>query len=187
MNIELRQGNLFESRSDAIILTVDGGSKGMEGNIARTFARMYPDAWEELEYDIEYPIALGSAKIYSIDPELECHNSHCIVASTLHHIEILENSEKLKVISSALRSSLYLSSQKRLSSVCTAILAGGWRLEIEEALEEMLKTYERAKTTSLEVPQLNIYVLGSTEFDKVETYLKNKYPGIKGTSGIYVI
>ena len=74
MSIEIKKGNLFESKSDAIILTVDGARRGMEGNIARAFGRKYPDIWEELEYEIEYPISLGSSKIYQTDPELECND-----------------------------------------------------------------------------------------------------------------
>ena len=40
MHIEIIKGNLFESNSDVIILTVDGARKGMEGTIARAFGRL---------------------------------------------------------------------------------------------------------------------------------------------------
>lgn len=139
MHIEIIKGNLFESNSEAIILTVDGARKGMEGNIARAFGRLYPDAWEELENDIKYPIHLGSVKIYPIDADLECKFKYCVIASTLHHIEILEKNEKLSIISSALKNSLTLASNIGALSICCGILIGGWRLEIEEALEEMKK------------------------------------------------
>lgn len=186
MNIEIEKGNLFDSESGAIILTVDGASKGMEGNIARAFGRLYPDIWEELEYDIEYPIALGSAKIYSLEPDLGCKSSHCIIASTLNHIDVIDDREKLEIISQALRASLSLAANNGVSSVCTGILAGGWRLEIEEALEEMLTTYQRAKETSVRVPVLKIYVLGSAEFERIESYLAEHHPNTKRAGGKYV-
>lgn len=187
MNIEIEKGNLFDSKTGAIILTVDGASKGMEGNIARAFGRLYPDVWEELDYDIEYPIPLGSAKIYSIEPDLGCTNSHCIIASTLNHIDVLEDREKLEVISQALRASLSLAANRGVSTICTGILSGGWRIEIEQALEEMLSTYQRAKDTSPQVPLLKIYILGSSEFNHVESYLEEKHPAVKKDGGKYVL
>ena len=186
MNITIQKGNLFDSKAGAIILTVDGASKGMEGNITRAFARLYPDAWEELEYDIEYPMALGSSKIYSIDPILGCKNSHCIITSTLHHLDVLDNRDKLKVISNSLRASLSLASNKCIPTVCTAILSGGWRLDIIDALEEMLSSYNIARNLSEHVPQLEIYVLGSSEFKRIESYIAENYSNVQNTGGKYV-
>ena len=80
MATEIRKGNLFTSKAKAIILTVDGAARGMEGNIARAFGRLYPGAWEEFDYDIEYTITLGSAKIYKIDPDIECNHTHVMKA-----------------------------------------------------------------------------------------------------------
>ncbi len=168
MPLKLQQGNLFDAPSQAIILPIDGAAKGMEGNIARAFARLYPDAWEELEYDIDYPIPLGTAKIYPIHEELGCKNTHVIIASTLHHLDVLEKSDKLKIISSALRASLSLASSQSISSVCTGVFTGGWRLDIEDAFQEMVKTYQRAEDTSIHVPQLTVFTLGSAEFKKIE-------------------
>lgn len=158
----------------------------MDGNIARAFGRLYPDAWEELEYDIDYPIALGSAKIVSIEPDLGCTNSYCILASTLNHIDVLAHKEKLKIVSQALRASLSLAATKGASSVCTGILTGGWRLEIEQAFEQMLITYQRIKETTERVPLLKIYVLGSSEFERIESYLRIHHPDIENLSGKYV-
>lgn len=50
MAMEILRGSLLDAPDDAIILTIDGAAKGMEGNIARAFTRKYPDVWEELEF-----------------------------------------------------------------------------------------------------------------------------------------
>lgn len=175
MNIKVINKNLFDQKEGALILTVDGSAKGMEGNLARTFARLYPDAWEELEEEIKYPINLGIAKIYAIHPDLECNLSHCIIASTLHHVEILDDEQKLKVISSALRSSLFLAAKHNVNIVNTAVLSGGWRLEIEDAFKQMVQTFLVIKSTILKVPKLNICVLKNNEFARI----KNTLPEIK--------
>lgn len=39
MAIELINGDLLEVKADAVLLTIDGSKPGMEGNIARQFAR----------------------------------------------------------------------------------------------------------------------------------------------------
>lgn len=186
MHIEVIKGNILESDAEAIILTVDGLQKGMEGNIARTFQRNYPDAWEELEYDFEYPIGLGSAKIYPIHNDLECKNKFCILASTLNHMDILENSEKIKVLSSALRNSLILSSRRGAKSVCSIILSGGWRLELIDAFNEMINTYNRYKTSTINVPSLHIYIIGSREYEEIETYINDNIE-VKKVNGNLII
>ena len=118
MSIEIVKGNLLEGSEEGIVLTVDGAAKGLEGNIARAFARRYPEVWEELECRIEYPILLGSARLYEIDPELECKNRYCFIASTLHHLEVLDESQKSKMLGSAMWTVLSLASARRLSDRC---------------------------------------------------------------------
>ncbi len=48
MSIQLIHHSIFTGQEKAVLLTVDGAANGMEGNIARTFARLYPECWEEL-------------------------------------------------------------------------------------------------------------------------------------------
>lgn len=103
--------------------------------------------------------------------------------AALHHLEILEKNEKLSIISSALKNSLTLASNIGAVSICCGILIGGWRLEIEEALDEMIKTYQWFKLSFSKAPQLNIYILGNEEFSRVEEYLNLNYPDIKRLEG----
>lgn len=187
MHVEIYKGNILDSDAEAIILTVDGMRKGLEGNVSRAFERMYPELWEELQYEFKYPISSGFSKIYSIDPIFECTNKFCILASTLNHIEILDNKQKLKVISSALTSSLALASRNGVTTICSCILSGGWRLELIDALIEMLKTFERYKKTTIRAPVLKIYIIGNSEYSQVEKYLKESSFELRIINGILVI
>ena len=176
MLLNIIHQNLFEGEEDGIILTVDGAARGMEGNLARAFARIYPDVWEELEYDIEYPIPLGMSRVYEIHPDLDCKNSYCFIASTLNHLDTLADDEKLQVQASALRAVLSLAESRGIKSVATGVLVGGWRLELENALEQMMSTYLRARSLSIGTPALNIYLLEHSKFQQASRHLKKQYP-----------
>ena len=164
MSICLHNLDLFENREDGIILTVDGAAKGMEGNIARRFEREYPDVWEEIQDEINYPIPLGRAQAVDIHPDYALINKMCFIASTLNHLDTLTERQKLEVQSSALRHVLSLAEAKKISSIATAVMVGGWRLELDKALESMLMTIKRAKDLSPFVPDVSIYILSEKEF-----------------------
>lgn len=181
MTIRICHGNLFESKAGAIILTVDGARAGMEGNITRQFGRLYPDAWEDLERDILYPIRLGGAKIYPINRDVDCPFSHCIIASTLHHLELMTLQEKLLVVRSALSSSMRLAANSGIRSLCTPILSGGWRLTIEEALDEMLATCRASQPATV---QLLVYIRDAQDFQRIKVHLEQTRDSIIGNNGI---
>ena len=115
--------NILDSSAEAIILTIDGAKKGMEGNIARAFAKKYPNAWELLEYEITYPIPIGMAKIFNIEDDDDCNQKFCIIASTLHHLDVLEQSSKRNIINSALRYALTQANNHQLKSLCTTTVS----------------------------------------------------------------
>lgn len=171
MSIDLLQKNLFDGLDEALILTIDGAAKGMEGNIARAFARLHPDAWEEIDYNLKYPIPLGTAKVVEIHPDLKCQYKFCFIASTLNHLHVLTDQEKLNVLSSALRQVLSIGAARGIKSIGTAVLAGGWRLPIEVAFDQICKTYSNAKALSSATPKLNIYVLENTEHERLRQHM----------------
>ena len=185
MSIEILQGNLLDRKADAVILTVDGAAAGLEGNIARAFGRAYPDAWEELEYKVQYPIPLGASKMYSIDPELECPFRFVIFASTLHHIETLTDQEKMDVMKTALSSSLLLAASKLLGHISCGLMSGGWRLSKEAALEAMIETYRIYASGRPNLVDLKIYVLSKKEFKAVGEYLASNHSAAIATEHGY--
>ncbi|MCG8316404.1 MAG: hypothetical protein MI976_24600 [Pseudomonadales bacterium] len=175
MSVEILHGNLLDKKAEAVILTVDGASAGLEGNITRAFGRAYPDAWEELEYLVKYPIPLGTAKIYPIATDLDCPFRFALFASTLHHIETLTDSEKIDVMRTALNSSLLLATSKLLGTLSCGLMSGGWRLGVEETLEAMLNTYSVYASGRDNVVDLNIYLLSNKEFNVVSSYISTNY------------
>lgn len=40
MGLRVLHGNVLDAQADALIITIDGAAKGMEGNIARRRTRM---------------------------------------------------------------------------------------------------------------------------------------------------
>lgn len=168
MNIKLINSNIFSGKEQAIILTVDGLAQGMEGNIARAFARLYPECWEELSFDIQYPIPLGQSRLYEIDEGLaedeNCPYRYVLLASTLHHLETLDNQQKTQVISQALTSSLSLAAQKSIKQLATAALSGGWRLSEMDALHAMVNAYQQLSEVNQQIPTLNIYMMEKAKY-----------------------
>ncbi len=135
--LELIQGDVLSSGADAVILTIDGAKRGMEGNIARAFARRWPDAWMEIEDEIKYPIPLG--RTVAMRPENDSGFSVVLIASTLHHLDALTDDRKAGIVRSALSEAIQLAMRHRVRRVAVATMTGGWRLELPLALEAMME------------------------------------------------
>ena len=159
MRLEIVQGDLLEGHEDGLVLTVDGAARGMEGNLARLFCRQYPDAWEDIEDRIVYPIPLGSAQLFEVDPDIGSRFRFVFIASTLHHLGALSEEQKLAIQGNALRTVLSLGERNGLRSIATALMVGGWRLEAPHALDQMVATYLRALSQSARTPLLRVRIL----------------------------
>ena len=134
--IEIIQGDVLSSDADAVILAIDGAKRGMEGNIARAYARRWPDAWMEIEDEIRYPIRLG--RTVAIHPENESGFPLVLIASTLNHVDTLDEQRKAAIVRSALSEAIQLAIRHRVRQLATAPMTGGWRLELEPALAAMM-------------------------------------------------
>jgi len=187
MTLKIFNKNLFEGNEEAIILTVDGASRGMEGNIARTFARLNADVWEDLESEIGYPIPLGLARVYEIHPDFECNQKYFFIASTLNHLGVLADSEKLKIQASAFRHVLSIAEARGIKSICTGVMVGGWRLDLELAFDQMVKTYLNAASNSGAVPNVHIYVLGGNQYEKLMYFIRASYSNSVFDRGVVTI
>lgn len=135
MPIEIIHGDVLSVSADALILTIDGARKGLEGNLARAFARRWPDAFMDVEDQIRYPVPLG--RTVATHPENECGFPLILVASTLHHIDVLSDAQKAGVIRSAMREALTLAHRHRVTRLAATVMTGGWRLGLEPALVAM--------------------------------------------------
>ena len=156
MAVQILQGNALDARADALVLTTDGARRGMEGNIARAFARRWPDAFEEIEEQLRYPISLG--RTVATHPESDCPFQTVLFASTLHHLDVLTDSQKSAIIASALTDAVNLALKHRCRNVATAVMSGGWRLPFDAALSAMLSALA-PHASHKTLPAVLIYVL----------------------------
>lgn len=135
MTLMIDTGDVLEARSDALILSIDGARHGLEGNIARQFGHRYPDAWAEIEASIKWPVPLGRS--VAVDCSGLCPWRLMILASTLHHVDVLGEVEKQAVVRRAVAGAQALASRDGARSIATAVLTGGWRLGVDDAFAAM--------------------------------------------------
>jgi hypothetical protein len=138
MTISILLADVLAAKADALLVTMDGARPGMEGNVARAFAKLWPDAYEEATDQLVYPVQLGSVR--PTFTESECPFRSIIFASTLHHLDVLSDADKLQINASALHQAMLLASRHQLHSVATTVMTGGWRVPFPVALKMMLAT-----------------------------------------------
>jgi O-acetyl-ADP-ribose deacetylase (regulator of RNase III) len=157
----LIHGDILDATADGLILTIDGAHKGMEGNLARAYARRWPDAYEEVAYEIPYPLALG--RTIAAFPDAENPFRLVLVASTLHHADILDEGQKAAVVSNALREAIALAQRHRVQRLATAVMSGGWRLPFISALNVMLTVARPLSMQKLGM-KLEIYIRDEADY-----------------------
>jgi O-acetyl-ADP-ribose deacetylase (regulator of RNase III) len=169
--IEIAQGDVLSSKADAIVLTIDGAKRGMEGNIARGFARRWPDAWMEIEDEIRYPIPLGRS--IAVCPENDSGFRLVLIASTLNHIDTLNESQKTAIVRSALSEAILLAKRHHARRIATAPMTGGWRLEMAPALSAMMSVLR--STGSVDHAHSVVVHLLSREHTRLATEIATRH------------
>jgi hypothetical protein len=127
--------NVLDAEADALLLTIDGQARGLRGNLAHAFQRRWPEAYDEFESQLRFPVPLGTA--VRIDGDTDSPWRTILFASTLHHVETLDGAGKLAIIQRALGSALQIAVRTGLRTVATAPMKGGWRLTTPEAYRTM--------------------------------------------------
>lgn len=89
MALELVTGDVLDAKADALLLNIDGAKRGMEGNIARQFARRWTDDWEDMQRDVRYPVPIG--RTVAVPWGGDCPWRLILFASTLHHLDVLDD------------------------------------------------------------------------------------------------
>lgn len=167
--IEIIQGDVLAAQADALILTIDGIKRGMEGNIARAYARRFPGAWMEIEDEINYPVPLG--RTVAAHPENESGFPLVLIASTLHHLDALTGAQKAGIVRAALSDSIQLAMRHRVRRVATAPMTGGWRLELQSALEAMMDALRPVAAPDHELT-VTVHLLSQTNVRMAEEIAK---------------
>gem|GEM_PF-907623 len=166
--ISIVEGDVLTSGADAVLLTIDGAKRGLEGNIARAYARRWPDAWMEIEDTIRYPVPLG--RCVAVLPESESPSRLVLLASTLHHLDVMSDSQKAGIVRSTLGEAINLSFRHRTTHLATAVLTGGWRMEFGTALEAMMDAL-RPVAPPRHVQTVSIHALTHEHVHLAETVL----------------
>ena len=164
--LRIIQGNILGSDAGAIVLTMDGAHQGLEGNIARAFAQRWPEAFAVVEAHVPYPLPLG--KGFAVHLEEECPFGWVIVASTLHHVDSLDDEAKVAVVRRAMINVLTCAALQRMTSVAAAVMTGGWRLSLSDAVAAMLDGYAAVAPQCPGVT-LNIHVLDSADASTIRS------------------
>ena len=138
--------DVLETKADALLLTLDGARAGLEGNVARQFARRWPDDWQDMTRRLRFPIPLG--RTVAIPWEGDAPWKLFLFASTLHHVDILDDSEKARIASKAFHEALKLCAQHRACSIATVMFTGGWRLSRDQAIASMFSPANISLITS---------------------------------------
>lgn len=171
MPVQIVHGNVLDALADALVPTMDGARRGMEGNVARAFARRWPNAFADIEEQIAYPVPLG--RTIGVRPESECPFPMVLMASTLHHIDVLSDARKANVIKRALGEALSIAVRYQRRTVATAVMTGGWRLPFDQALSAMLDAARSLGREDTAV-SLAIHVLGEREVAEAKTLASTK-------------
>jgi O-acetyl-ADP-ribose deacetylase (regulator of RNase III) len=155
MNLKIFQGDVLEAEADAILMTIDGSAKGMEGNICAQFKRRWPEVWEEIDGEMKYPLALGN--VFDYEPVCESPFRLILLASTLHHRDMMSENEKKHTVKTALENTIRIAVSFEAKELATGILRGGWRLSDETAFIAMADACESAAQKGLNI-NLGIYI-----------------------------
>lgn len=134
--IQFFTGDVLDAQADALILTIDGASAGLEGNIARQFAKRWPIDFQDMEKTLPYPIPIG--RTVGLEWEGDAPWRLFLFASTLHHVEVLTDHQKQAVVQRAFAEALQVAARYGARVVSTPLLQGGWRLSTEYARSAML-------------------------------------------------
>ena len=170
MKIIVKHGDILKSESESIILTIDGAAQGMGGHVANDFAKLWPDAWEEVVDEVEFPLGLG--KVVEVNIFSECPFKLVFVASTLHHTDVLNTNQKLSVIRTATENSIIAAAESDTKVVATTVLSGGWRLDTLSAFIAMTEACESLLNKNIKI-RLDIYVIDKDQFESVENLAKS--------------
>lgn len=133
--LQLVHANVLDATADALLLTIDGQARGLRGNVAHAFQRRWPEAYEDFEAQLRFPIPLGSA--VRIDAESDSPWQTILFVSTLHHLETLDDTSRHRVILNGLVSALNIAARTGLRTLATTPMKGGWRLKSADAYRTM--------------------------------------------------
>ena len=155
VTVVLRAGDVLDSSCEALLLTIDGTTRGLEGNIARQFSVRWPEDWRDIERAIRFPVALGCTIAVPLDGDRPY--KLVLLASTLHHLDEIDEPTRIGIIRSAYGEAIRLCALHRVPSLASAVMSGGWRVPQAVALRAMV-SIARALGEPLRRVRLEIFL-----------------------------
>ena len=170
MKLMMNNESLFDHTSDAVILPIDGASKGMAGKACRTFEELYPEAWQFIESNVQYPVTAGKSVSISIPGRIPF--KVVFLVATLTHLPEMQNTSQkslsLRAFNMAIRDATVLG----LKTIRCSLPIGGWRVDPLNAfiiLSQILdKTYSSTKGM-----EMQLCILEEDVFKSVQRFAAN--------------
>ena len=162
MPIQLLNEDVLSVDASALLLTIDGQAKGLGGIVASAFIRNWPDAYNHCESQLEFPIPLGRA--IQTTEHADSPWPSVIFLTTLNHLQILTDSEKIDVMAMAFIGALNIAVSGGMRSVSSVVLKGGWRLPQQAAFLRMVDTFQQS-VFGRQGRMLNICCLNRFEYE----------------------
>lgn len=164
--MNILQGNVLDAKAGAIILSIDGAAKGMEGNFSREFASRFPGVWHEIQNKIEYPVPLGSVIEY--ETAGECSFRLVLLATTLNHLEMISDAARQGIIRDVTEKSLHIATKYKINAIASPVLTGGWRLTMQKAFLSMTDGFERARQNGV-TANLDIHIMNVSNYKNIKS------------------
>jgi len=161
MKLRLKNESLFDQSADAIIVSIDGVSKGMGGKVARMFEKLYPVTWQYIESQVDYPLSPGICVAVPIP--VGNPFKYILLATTLLHLPVVTTSLTKSVTLKAYSMTLTTACSIGLKTLRCGLPTGGWRVDPLNAfivLTEVLdKTMDSTKGMELQlcIPDKDIF------------------------------
>lgn len=144
MRITLHHGNVLDARADALVLTVDGDARALEGNVARQLRKRWgDDAWEAVEGGLAFPIALGGAAWVEAGEWLPFRV--VFAAAVLDHRGRVDAAGMFTVVRDAATRVCERARALGLGRVASPLLKGGWRLDASRAFRAMVEAADAVR------------------------------------------
>tara|TARA_B100000315_G_C14452491_1_gene529812 strand:+ start:111 stop:662 length:552 start_codon:yes stop_codon:yes gene_type:complete len=154
MKVSLKAGDILLEKSEALLLTIDGTIKTPEGlpawgSIGSAFRRRWQNYLEEVENQLDLPIAHGNSQIITVSNSINHPSFNFIGALSAldhlgpagHYADHLQQSFLLAMGDLAFY---------RVKSILSTLPSGGWRVSIETAAhiaERVRRHFSKWETT----------------------------------------
>lgn len=168
--LKLLNSNVLKAKAEAIILSIDGAAKGMEGNLSRQFALRFPKVWNEIQNEIRYPVPLG--RVIEFEADGDCAFRMVLLATTLNHLEVISDAARQDIIRGVTEKSLTIAATYKINAIASPLLIGGWRLTLQNAFISMLEGYEKARRNNVN-GNLEIHMMNYSNYRSIKTLADN--------------